>query len=117
MNASILRVKNFAFLAFLFAVFISGELRAQHNAVGADTLQLQGASLHSPVTLSLTDIKAMPHISVTVHNPHANAEETYSGVRLADLLIKLNAPLGKELHGGRSKTTLSQPVRTDTGPC
>jgi hypothetical protein len=41
----------------------------------------------------------MPHITVTVHNPHTNADEVYSGVRLADLLAKMNAPLGSELHG------------------
>ncbi len=41
----------------------------------------------------------MPHINVTVHNPHTNADETYSGVRLSDLLDKVDAPLGKDLHG------------------
>ncbi len=54
---------------------------------------------HSPVSLSLADLAALPHSSVTVHNAHTNADETYSGVPLADLLAKLNAPLGKELHG------------------
>jgi DMSO/TMAO reductase YedYZ molybdopterin-dependent catalytic subunit len=41
----------------------------------------------------------MPHITVTIHNSHTNADETYSGVRLADLLAKLGAPLGKDLRG------------------
>jgi hypothetical protein len=44
-------------------------------------------------------LKAMPHITVTFHNAHTNADETYSGVRLADLLGKLGAPLGSELRG------------------
>jgi hypothetical protein len=35
-----------------------------------------------------------------VHNSHTNVDETYSGVPLATLLQKVNAPLGKELHGG-----------------
>lgn len=30
---------------------------------------------------------------------HTNATETYSGVPLSTLLEKVNAPLGKELHG------------------
>jgi len=41
----------------------------------------------------------MPHITVTVHNSHSNSEETYSGVRLADLLAKAGTPLGNNLRG------------------
>jgi hypothetical protein len=41
----------------------------------------------------------MPHGTLTVHNPHANADETYSGLRLANLLLRVGAPLGKDLHG------------------
>ena len=47
----------------------------------------------------MADLKALPHTSVTFHNPHTNADETYSGVRLADLLRKIGAPLGPDLHG------------------
>ena len=36
----------------------------------------------------------MTHVTITVHNAHANADETYSGVPLAALLAKLDAPLG-----------------------
>jgi hypothetical protein len=54
---------------------------------------------HAPMAFSSADLKALPHITVTIHNAHMNADETYSGVRLADILGKLGAPLGKELHG------------------
>jgi len=54
---------------------------------------------HKPVVLSAADLKAIPHVSVTIHNPHTNADETYSGARLSDLLARLGAPLGSELHG------------------
>ncbi|HEY6768381.1 MAG TPA: carboxypeptidase regulatory-like domain-containing protein [Candidatus Sulfotelmatobacter sp.] len=54
---------------------------------------------HDPERMAASGLKAMPHISVTIHNPHTNADETYSGVRLADLLSKMGAPLGDELHG------------------
>lgn len=54
---------------------------------------------HDPVGFTFADLKAMPRITVTVHNTHANADETYSGVRLADLLNKVGAPLGGELRG------------------
>jgi hypothetical protein len=63
------------------------------------TLTLLSFSAHTPVVLSPDELKAVPHISVTIHNSHANADETYSGVRLSDLLAKLGAPLGNELRG------------------
>jgi hypothetical protein len=54
---------------------------------------------HPPVALSPTDFAAIPHVTLTVHNAHSNADETYSGVPLATLLAKLNAPLGSDLRG------------------
>jgi hypothetical protein len=51
------------------------------------------------VTLSPGDFRDLPHVSLTVHNSHTDAAETYSGVPLAVLLAKANAPLGKELRG------------------
>lgn len=68
-------------------------------ASSKDDLVLLTYPYHEPATLSPSEVKAMPHISVTVHNSHTNADETYSGVRLADLLTKMGAPLGSELHG------------------
>ena len=41
----------------------------------------------------------MTHVTITVHNAHADADETYSGVPLAALLAKLDAPLGEHLRG------------------
>jgi DMSO/TMAO reductase YedYZ molybdopterin-dependent catalytic subunit len=41
----------------------------------------------------------MPHLSVTIHNSHSNADQMYSGVRVADLLSKVGAPLGNDLRG------------------
>jgi len=54
---------------------------------------------HDPVTFTVTDLKAMPHLTVTIHNSHSNADESYSGVRLADLLAKVGAALGSNLRG------------------
>lgn len=54
---------------------------------------------HEPAAFSPLQLKAMPHVSVTVHNPHTDHDETYSGVRLSEILAKLGAPLGKELRG------------------
>jgi hypothetical protein len=64
----------------------------------ADSLLIQ-ALHHDPWRISATDLKTMPHVTVTVHNAHTNADESYSGVRVADLLAKMNAPLGSELRG------------------
>jgi hypothetical protein len=50
----------------------------------------------TPATLA-----ALPHKTVTVYNMHAKANQTYSGVLLMDLLVKLGVPEkqhGKDLH-------------------
>ncbi len=65
----------------------------------ANSLTLTADPYHEPVILSPADFRALPHVTITVHNGHNNAAETYSGVPLATLLAKVNAPLGKELHG------------------
>ena len=57
-------------------------------APGRDQLRLSAAAL-----------KTMPHVTVTIHNSHSNADETYSGVLLAALLAKMGAPLGNDLRG------------------
>ncbi len=49
----------------------------------------------TPATLA-----ALPHTTVTVYNEHAKATQTYSGVPLIDLLVKLGVPdkpRGKQL--------------------
>src|ERR1700722_10371198 len=50
-------------------------------------------------TFTPQDIAAMPHKSVSVYNHHTKANETYSGVPLADLLGKVGVPLGENVKG------------------
>jgi len=76
----------------------SGPVVVVETASKAD-LTLLAYPYHDPAGLSLAELKALPHTTVTVHNPHTNADETYSGVRVADILAPLGVPLGKELHG------------------
>jgi hypothetical protein len=64
-----------------------------------DGLLVSAFPYHDPIGFSLTELKSMPHVTVVFHNTHTNSEETYSGVRLADLLAKVGAPLGSELRG------------------
>ncbi|MGA8502147.1 MAG: hypothetical protein WB683_11400 [Candidatus Sulfotelmatobacter sp.] len=89
-------------LALLCAtLFVPLNLPAQQPATAGagGGLRLTADPDHAPVVLSPADFHALPHITVTVHNSHTNAAEAYSGVPLAALLVKVNAPLGKELHG------------------
>jgi hypothetical protein len=108
-----MRKTRLTFFALIAAILISVNLGAQSttspapsaamnlnasSAASKDTLSISSTH-HDPIHLSLSDLKALPHTNVTVHNPHAKADENYSGVRLADLLLKLNAPLGSDLRG------------------
>ena len=42
--------------------------------------------------LTLDDLKAMPQKTLTVKNGHSQAEETYTGVAVGDVLAKLGFP-------------------------
>jgi hypothetical protein len=72
---------------------------AQSAADGAKNSDLTLADASRKTVVTTAELKAMPHISVTFHNTHTNADESYSGVRLADMLAKLGAPLGSDLRG------------------
>lgn len=71
-----------------------------------DSLLLSAGKYHDPISLTLADFKAKPHVNITIHNPHSNAEESYSGVPLDKLFGDLGAPLGKDLHGAALSTYL-----------
>jgi hypothetical protein len=70
----------------------------------ANTLLLIDNTRNGSTPLSLADFHALPHISITVHNGHTNAEESYSGVPLANLLGRINAPMGNLLRGDAMAT-------------
>jgi hypothetical protein len=61
---------------------------------------------HAPILFSPADFRALPHITIKVHNGHTNAEENYSGVPLETLLAKANAPVGKEFRKEALRTYL-----------
>jgi hypothetical protein len=65
----------------------------------ADFLMLWTYPYHDGVKLSVSEFKALPHTDVSFHNSHTNKDERYAGVRLADLLSKMGAPMGNELRG------------------
>jgi hypothetical protein len=72
---------------------------ATSPAISKDDLRISAHPYHEDVILTLADLKAMPQTTVTVHNEHTKADETYTGVRVADLLAKMDAPLGNKLRG------------------
>jgi hypothetical protein len=46
-------------------------------------------------TITVGELQAMTQKTVTVHNEHTKAEESYSGVLLGDLLAKYGFPVAK----------------------
>jgi len=50
-------------------------------------------------TFTPETLQSLPHQTVTIFDHHTNANETFSGVPLMDLLAKLGVPHGKDLHG------------------
>jgi hypothetical protein len=100
-----------AFFASLFVfLYVHGEAFAQQAAATPSTqassatqpkdeLRVSAYTKHEDLKLKVADLKAMPRTTVSVHNEHSKADETYTGVRLADLLAKMEAPLGHDLRG------------------
>jgi hypothetical protein len=64
-----------------------------------NSFQLTPSPGTAPVQITQKELAQLPRKTVTVHNPHTNADEKYEGVELADLLTKYGAPLGKQLRG------------------
>jgi hypothetical protein len=75
---------------------VSSSMFSEEQPAGSLKITVVG---HEAQTISLAALKALPHHTVTVHNPHTNADETYSGVPLIDLLASRGVPHGKDLHG------------------
>jgi hypothetical protein len=61
---------------------------------GSLTLTIDGKA----TTLSVAELQAMPQKTVTVHNEHTKADETYTGVLLGDLLANYGFPVSQATH-------------------
>lgn len=79
----------------LFLLWILSTLAGIASAQTA--LKIQNGSQQN--SFSQTTLQSLPHKTVTVHNPHTNADETYSGVPLIELLKQVGAPTGHDVHG------------------
>ncbi len=51
------------------------------------------------VPVTAADIAIMTRHTIAVFNTHTQVKENYGGVLLSDVLAKIQAPLGKDLHG------------------
>jgi hypothetical protein len=98
------------FVSLIVVLLIPSKLLAQQapatagapaasSAVAKDELRISAHGYHEDLLLKVADLKAMPRTTVTVHNEHAKADETYAGVRVSDVLAKMGAPLGHDLRG------------------
>jgi hypothetical protein len=85
--------------AALLVSFPASAQQTKPPAVVSGQSPLLLKSGDTSVSLALADFHALPHVTLTVHNAHTNADETHSGVPLVTLLAKLNAPVGSELRG------------------
>ena len=70
--------------------------RAQNSATAE--LRITG-EVTTPLTLSASDLKAMPRQTLKVVNPHEKKEETYEGVAVRELLRRAGIPQGDKLRG------------------
>jgi hypothetical protein len=77
-----------------------GQMGEGHKpTIPAGPLKITFADKSSEWTVAM--LAALAHTTVTVHNAHTNADETYSGVPLIDLLTRLGVsdkPHGKDLR-------------------
>jgi hypothetical protein len=71
----------------------------EEAAERARYLFLSAMPYHADWWIKPVEFKALPHSSVTVINSTTGKKESYSGVRLSELLILAGAPLGHEFYG------------------
>jgi hypothetical protein len=92
----LLRVTALCIPAFALA----GAQQMEHSAPSAPSTHLTIKTYEGKtLTLSPEELADLPHKSVAVFNAHSKANETYSGVPLADLLSKVGVALGENVRG------------------
>jgi hypothetical protein len=92
------RVLIVGFVCTVVAAALFAQQARNPDAVSTqDSLLLKNDQVS--VSLAAADFRTLQHISITVHNGHAGRDETYSGVPLATLLVRINAPMGNALRG------------------
>jgi DMSO/TMAO reductase YedYZ molybdopterin-dependent catalytic subunit len=95
-------------LALLLAFSMAQQAQAQNASpskptTGSDHLSV-GGDVPKPFTLSLDELRKLPHKTIQVMNAHEKKQETYEGVPLADLLKQAGAPQGEQIRGALMTT-------------
>jgi hypothetical protein len=75
--------------------------RIQTAQVAAPPQSLKITFGDKTAAYTVATLAGLPHVTVTVHNEHTKADETYSGVKLIDLLTPLGVhaqPRGKDFR-------------------
>jgi hypothetical protein len=94
---------NRAFASFaLFALFVVPALGQTDHGTDQNSMSVPAAKPPAgPLKITFGDqsaewtpatLAALPHTTISVYNEHAKANQTYSGVPLIDLLVKLGVP-------------------------
>jgi hypothetical protein len=81
------------------APVVAAAQQMEHSAPSPSTQLTIKTYEGKTLTLSPEELAALPHKSVSVYNAHSKANETYSGVPLADLLSKVGVPSGESVRG------------------
>ena len=75
-----------------------GTMAEHDHAPAAPSTSLTLTVDEKTTTLSVAELRAMPQKTVTAHNEHTKADESYTGVLLGDLLAKYGFPVDKTTH-------------------
>jgi DMSO/TMAO reductase YedYZ molybdopterin-dependent catalytic subunit len=82
----------------IFTFAAHAQSQAAKPTTGSDHLSIAG-DVPKPFTLSIDDLRKLPHKTIQVMNSHENKQETYEGVLLSDLLKQAGAPQGEAIRG------------------
>lgn len=96
---------RFALLAVTLAVTLSSAQQPTATAQNTSSAVLRVAgNVATPLSLSESDLKALPRKTLKVLNHHENKEETYEGVAVQELLRRAGVPQNEKLRGSAMAT-------------
>lgn len=96
---------RFTLLAVGLAVTLSSAQQPTATAQNTSSAVLRVAgNVATPLSLSESDLKALPRKALKVLNHHENKEETYEGVAVQELLRRAGVPQNEKLSGSAMAT-------------
>lgn len=96
---------RFTLLAVALAVTLSSAQQPTATAQNISSAGLRVAgNVATPLSLSESDLNALPRKTVRVLNHHENKEETYEGVAVQELLRRAGVPQNEKLRGSAMAT-------------